>query len=70
MLTTAYSENGQMGRAPQVCLPVPVPSQASRLIPFWRVVGSMMEWSAGLISDDELCRALRKAAVEVERGGC
>ena len=66
----AYPDSGQSGRVPEVCLSVPVPSEDSRLIPFWRVVGSMMEWTAGLISDDELCRALRKAAAEVERGGC
>jgi hypothetical protein len=52
---------------PEVRLPVPVPCE--RLIPFCRIVGSLMEWSGGLITDRELCQALRKAAVEVERGG-
>ena len=52
---------------PPVCLPVPV--LYDRLIPFFRIVGSLMEWSAGVISDRELCHALRKAAVEVDRGG-
>lgn len=59
-------ERGQFF-VPEVRLPVPVPCE--RLIPFVRIVGSLMEWSAGVISDCELCLALRKAAVEVEHGG-
>ena len=61
------TENGQLARVPPVCLPVPVLYE--RLIPFFRIVGSLMEWSAGVISDRELCHALRKAAAEVDRGG-
>jgi hypothetical protein len=55
--------------APKVCLTVPLPDEDYRLIPFFRAVGSLMEWSAGLISDRDVCRALRKAASEVQRGG-
>ena len=55
--------------APQVCLAIALPDEDHRLIPFLRAVGSLMEWSAGLISDRDVCRALRKAAVEVEHGG-
>lgn len=61
------TQDGQLARVPPVCLPVPVP--CDRLIPFFRIVGSLMEWSSGVISDRELSHALRKAAVEVERGG-
>jgi hypothetical protein len=60
-------EIGQLALVPPVCLPVPIPCE--RLIPFCRIVGSLQEWSSGLISDLELCRALRKAAMEVARGG-
>ena len=60
-------ENGQLARVPPMCLPVPV--SCERLIPFIRVIGSLREWSAGLISDRELSLALRKAATEVARGG-
>lgn len=63
------TENGPISRDPNVCLPVPVPADDRRLIPFLRVVGSLREWSADLISDRELCRSLRKAATEVQRGG-
>jgi hypothetical protein len=55
--------------APKVCLTVPLPDEDYRLIPFFRAVGSLMEWSAGLISDRDVCKALRKAANEVQRGG-
>jgi hypothetical protein len=67
MLPTENTEPGQIARVPPVCLPVP--DSCERLIPFCRVVGSLIEWSAGTITDRELCRALRKAAAEVERGG-
>jgi hypothetical protein len=60
-------DNGQFARVPPVCLPVPVPCE--RVIPFIRVIGSLREWSVGLISDRELSHTLRKAAAEVERGG-
>lgn len=59
-------ENG-LAVVPEVYLPVPI--SCERLIPFCRIVGSLVEWSSGLISDHELCNALRKAAGEVERGG-
>jgi hypothetical protein len=55
--------------APEVCVVVPLPSEDFRLIPFVRALGSLMEWSAGVISDRDVCRALRKAAAEVQRGG-
>ena len=60
-------ETGQLDRVPPVCLPVPIPCE--RLIPFIRIVGSLMEWSTGLITDCQLSHALRKAGAEVERGG-
>lgn len=62
-------ENGQTARVPEVCVPMPVPFENARLIPFWRIAGSLMEWTLGIITDRELCRALRKAAAEVQRGG-
>ena len=55
--------------APPVCLSVPLPVEDHRLIPFFRAIGSLMEWQAGLISDADVCKALRKAAAEVQRGG-
>ena len=61
--------NGQTARVPNLCLSVPVPDEESRLIPFFRVVGSLREWTGGVISDQELSRSLRKAATEVTRGG-
>lgn len=60
-------ENGLTARAPEVCLQVP--TEATRIIPFARVVGSLLEWEDGVISDDDLCKSLRKAASEVARGG-
>ena len=60
-------EIGQLALVPPVRLPVPIACE--RLIPFVRIVGSLREWSSGLISDRELCQALRKAAMEVARGG-
>ncbi|MGD1079603.1 MAG: hypothetical protein ABR881_14875 [Candidatus Sulfotelmatobacter sp.] len=48
------TEDGQLARVPPVCLPVPVPCE--RLIPFFRIVGSLIEWSSGVISDRELDR--------------
>jgi hypothetical protein len=55
--------------APPVCLSVPLPVEDHRLIPFFRAIGSLIEWQAGLISDADVCKALRKAAAEVQRGG-
>lgn len=52
---------------PEVRLPIPLPCE--RLIPFCRIVGSLQEWANGIITDRELCQALRKAAAEVARGG-
>jgi len=63
------TENGQTVCSPDVCLSVSVPADESRLIPFFRVVGSLREWTGGVISDREMCRSLRKAASEVARGG-
>jgi len=60
-------QDGTPTVVPPVCLPVPVPCE--RLIPFFRIVGSLMEWSSGLITDRELSKALHKAAAEVDRGG-
>jgi hypothetical protein len=53
---------------PEVRLPLPVPCE--RLVPFFRIVGSLQDWADGIITDRELCLALRKAAAEVDRGGC
>jgi hypothetical protein len=63
------TETGQTACCPDVCLSVSVPAEESRLIPFFRVLGSLREWTGGVISDRELCRSLRKAASEVARGG-
>jgi hypothetical protein len=63
------TESGQTARVPQVCLRAPFATEDTRLITFWRVIGSLMEWSAGIIADQELCCSLRKAAAEVEDGG-
>jgi hypothetical protein len=60
-------ESEQLAAVPEVYLPVPI--SCERVIPFCRIVGSLLEWSANLISDRELSRALRKAAAEVELGG-
>jgi hypothetical protein len=60
-------QNRQLNFALPMCVPVPVP--CDRLIPFFRITGSLAEWSAGLISNYELGRVLRKAAAEVEHGG-
>jgi hypothetical protein len=61
------TENVKLARVTPVCLPVLVPCEC--LIPFFRIVGSLTEWSAGIITDRELSHALRKAAAEVDRGG-
>jgi hypothetical protein len=47
---------------------IPPPQEDYRAIPFLRVVGSLREWTSEAITDRELCRALRKAAAEVDRG--
>lgn len=62
-----HTEYGQLPLVPEVRLPIPLACE--RLVPFFRIVGSLVEWSAGVISDRDLCQALRKAAVEVARGG-
>jgi hypothetical protein len=59
--------NIQLPFTPEVRLPLPVPCE--RLIPFCRIVGSLQDWADGIITDRELCLALRKAAAEVDRGG-
>lgn len=38
------------------------------VIPFLRVIGSLREWSAGVISARELAQSLRKAARELSIG--
>lgn len=38
------------------------------VIPFVRVIGSLREFSAGLISSQDLARALRKASKEIISG--
>lgn len=68
-METSCTENVQNDCSPQVCLSLAIPTAESQLIPFLRVVGSLREWSGGQISDEDLCRSLRKAAAEVRRGG-
>jgi|HubBroStandDraft_6_1064221.scaffolds.fasta_scaffold1024356_2 hypothetical protein len=56
----------QVTRVPLVWLAVPVPCE--RLIPFFRIAGSLKVLSAGVTSDRDLRHGLRKAAAEVDRG--
>jgi hypothetical protein len=44
------------------------PGDHAKVIPFLRIVGSLKEWTTAVITDREFCRALRKAAAEVQRG--
>jgi hypothetical protein len=67
-MMNVFTESEQHSGAPEVRLSVAVPAQDRQLLPFLRVIGSMREWSSDLISDRELARSLRKAALEVERG--
>ena len=63
----------QITRSPEVCLGlvgwwrIP-PPRDEYAVPFLRIIGALREWSCGSISDRDLARCLRKAAVEVQRG--